>query len=100
MSPIKSSLSSENVRWIFCCYINTTSILQIIRITNIPNWYFERVVFPEMRLLFEAPHLAKLEVHTAEAPSAILADKIPCGSLLLLPYYPNQTDGTPDPNNR
>lgn len=64
-----------------CHYINTTSRLQIVRITNIPNWYFERVVFPGQRLLFETPRWAKLEIYTAQLPSAILSDKIPCEHL-------------------
>ena len=81
MSQIKSSLSSKNPGWILCYYVNTTSILQIVRITNITNCYFERVVFPGMRLLFDAPQMAKLEIYTADTPSTILADKIPCGSL-------------------
>ncbi len=39
---------------ILCSYKNQTPTVQIIRITNIPNWYFERVVFPGELLLFEA----------------------------------------------
>ncbi|MGL4377128.1 MAG: DUF1830 domain-containing protein, partial [Microcoleaceae cyanobacterium] len=27
---------------ILCWYINITSQVQVIRISNIPNWYFER----------------------------------------------------------
>ncbi|XGW00685.1 MAG: DUF1830 domain-containing protein [Leptolyngbya sp. BL-A-14] len=29
--------------------------MQIPRIVNIPNWYFERVVFSGQRFLFETP---------------------------------------------
>lgn len=30
---------------IICGYVSATNRVQIVRITNIPNWYFERVVF-------------------------------------------------------
>ena len=63
-----------------CCYTNATSKIQIARITNIPNWYFERVVFPGQRLVFEAMPQALLEIHSGMM-SAILADTIPCDRL-------------------
>ncbi len=82
MDQILDSLSPENSSCILCHYINATSILQIARITNIPNWYFERIVFPGQRLLFEAPQMAELEIHTDSIPSAILSNKIPCAKNL------------------
>ena len=78
MDQILDFLSPEDSSRILCSYVNATSILQIARITNISNWYFERVMFPGQRLLFEAPRLAQLEIHTTEIPSTILADKISC----------------------
>ena len=81
MNQISNSLSPEDSSRILCSYVNATSILQIARITNISNWFFERVIFPGQRLLFAAPRLAQLEIHTAEIPSAILANKIPCTRL-------------------
>ena len=81
MDQILDSLSFEDSSRILCSYVNATSILQIARVTNISDWYFERVMFPGQRLLFEAPRLAQLEIHTDEIPSAILADKIPCTRL-------------------
>ncbi|MBD1822375.1 DUF1830 domain-containing protein [Cyanobacteria bacterium FACHB-DQ100] len=68
---------------ILCCYVNATSQIQIARITNVPNWYFERVVFPGQRLLFEAMANAQLEIHTGMMASAILSDTIPCSSLMV-----------------
>ncbi len=68
---------------ILCCYVNATSKVQIARISNIPNWYFERVVFPGQRLVFEAVHEAVLEIHTGMMASAILSDNIPCDRLML-----------------
>lgn len=55
--------------------------MQIARISNIQNWYFERVVFPGQRLLFEAVPDAQLEIHTGMMASAILSDTIPCLTL-------------------
>ncbi|MEM8639016.1 MAG: DUF1830 domain-containing protein [Cyanobacteria bacterium P01_G01_bin.54] len=66
---------------VVCCYVNATSQIQIARITNIPNWYFERVVFPGQRLVFEAATTALLEIHTGMMASAILSDTIPCHRL-------------------
>jgi hypothetical protein len=63
---------------ILCYYVNPTNQIQIIRITNIPNWYFEKVVFPKQRLIFEAFPEALLEIHTGIMASAILSDKIQC----------------------
>lgn len=81
MSEILGSLPPQYPGRILCHYINTTSQIHITRITNITNWYFERAVFPGQRLLFEAPRLAKLEIHTGKLPTAVLADKIPCSQL-------------------
>ena len=66
---------------ITCEYLNTTSRLQVIRITNIPNWYFERITFPGQRLIFQAFPEALLEVHTYDRVTTILADHIPCASI-------------------
>ena len=78
MSQIEYFLPPKDSSCILCHYVNATSVFQIARITNIPSWYFERVVFPGQRLLFEAPLRAELEIHTGLIPSAILSDRIPC----------------------
>jgi len=64
-----------------CSYKNTHSQIQIARISNIPNWYFERVIFPGQVLLFEAFPEAELEIHTGTTVGSILSDKIPCSRL-------------------
>jgi hypothetical protein len=74
IDPVPSNASDL----ICCCYINATSKIQVARITNIPNWYFERVVFPGQRLLFEAMPAGQLEIHTGMMASSILSDTIPC----------------------
>lgn len=68
---------------LLCCYVNATNKIQVARISNISNWYFERVVFPGQRLVFEAPEIAQLEIHTGMMASAILSDKIPCVRLAI-----------------
>jgi Domain of unknown function (DUF1830) len=81
MAQILDPLPPDSTERILCCYVNATSKVQIARITNIPNWYFERVVFPGQRLMFETTTEALLEIHTGMMASAILSDKIPCDRL-------------------
>lgn len=81
MAQILDPLPQDNQNRILCCYVNATSQIQIARITNIANWYFERVVFPGQRLVFEAMTEALLEIHTGMMASSILSDKIPCDRL-------------------
>ncbi|MBW4560296.1 MAG: DUF1830 domain-containing protein [Mojavia pulchra JT2-VF2] len=83
MAQILDPLPPEQSGTILCCYINATSKIQVARISNIPNWYFERVVFPGQRLVFEAPQEAQMEIHTGMMASAILSDKIPCDRLVI-----------------
>jgi len=83
MSQLLDPLPSRSPDDMVCCYINATSKIQIARISNIPNWYFERVVFPGQRLVFEAVPDALLEIHTGMMASSILSDTIPCQRLRL-----------------
>ena len=85
MAQILDSLPSDDPAIILCCYVNATSKIQIARISNVENWYFERVVFPGQRLLFEAVATANLEIHTGMMASAILSDTIPCERLMVGP---------------
>jgi hypothetical protein len=78
MAQLIDPVPSNTSDLICCCYINSTSKIQVARITNIPNWYFERVVFPSQRLLFEALPEGQLEIHTGMMASSILSDTIPC----------------------
>lgn len=84
MTQIIDPLPSDNQKHIVCCYVNATSQIQVARITNIANWYFERVVFPGQRLVFEALPQALLEIHSGMMASAILSDTIPCNRLLVV----------------
>jgi hypothetical protein len=77
LAPSEESLASKGDYQILCCYINITNRIQIIRITNIPNLHWERVVFPGQRLMFEAAIEAKLEINTSETVTLI----VPCPKL-------------------
>lgn len=78
MSQILDSVPENHDQKIVCCYVNATSKIQIARITNIDNWYFEKVVFPAQQLIFEAFTDGQLEIHTGMMASSILSDVIPC----------------------
>lgn len=74
-------LPSEHGDQILCSYVNASNSIHVIRITNIPNWYFERVVFPSQRLWFKALPDAYLEIPTSAMVSGILSDRILCNCL-------------------
>jgi hypothetical protein len=79
---------------ILCCYVNATSQIQVARITNIVNWYFERVVFPGQRLVFEALAEGLLEIHSGMMATAILSDTIPCHRLCVNESSSSEEDNT------
>ncbi|MDV2998782.1 MAG: hypothetical protein N5P05_000388 [Chroococcopsis gigantea SAG 12.99] len=83
MAQILDPLPNDHKHSLLCCYVNATSQIQIVRITNVHNWYFERVVFPGQRLVFEAISEALLEIHTGMMASAIISDTIPCDRLCI-----------------
>lgn len=62
---------------ILCFYINATSRIQLIRMTNLTDVPWERVIFLGQRLLFEAVPSAQLEIHTDEIDIIL----IPCPQL-------------------
>ncbi|MEB3281890.1 MAG: DUF1830 domain-containing protein [Lyngbya sp.] len=64
-----------------CCYSNSSEKMQVVRITNIQNWYLERVVFPREYFLFEAPSEAELEVYEGDTNGVKLLAKHSCGNL-------------------
>lgn len=78
MAQVIDPIPNDDQQKLLCCYVNATSKIQVARITNVANWYFERVVFPGQRLVFEALPEAQLEIHTGMMASSILSDRIPC----------------------
>lgn len=63
-----------------CCYTNRTDKIQIARIVNIDQWYFEKVIFPQQRLLFNAPAEAELEIYGNDSGETT---RIRCEELLV-----------------
>ncbi len=82
MIPTTSSTNSQLciADLILCCYTNTSDRLQILRITNIPNWRLEGIVFPKQRYLFSALTSAVLEIHSS-TPSSQPVSHVPCTQL-------------------
>lgn len=93
MAQILDAIPNDDNNKILCCYVNATSQIQVARITNISNWYFERVVFPGQRLVFEALPEALLEIHSGMMASSILSDTIPCTTLSLVEEMVEDTMG-------
>ncbi|MFQ4146075.1 DUF1830 domain-containing protein [Chlorogloeopsis sp. ULAP02] len=79
--PYTSTLKQANQ--ILCFYKNTTSQIQIARISNIAN-NFEQVIFPGEQVLFEASPEAELEIYTSDTTGAEVANKILCSQLQVL----------------
>jgi hypothetical protein len=97
MAQILDPLPPQHSGEILCCYVNATSKIQVARISNIPNWYFERVIFPGQRLVFETPQEALMEIHTGTIASQILSDTIPCDRLAI--SEPNEHELDLEPIN-
>lgn len=83
-----SSLTPTTPEVALCCYVNATAHIEIARITNVPNYHLERVVFPGQRLIFKAPLTAKLEIHTGTVITSILSETIDCQELQLTSPFP------------
>ncbi|BAQ60485.1 hypothetical protein GM3708_891 [Geminocystis sp. NIES-3708] len=96
MAQILDAIPHNENDAILCCYVNATSQIQIARITNISNWYFERVVFPGQRLVFEALPEALLEIHSGMMASAILSDTISCKRLCVTEQKVSTENGEED----
>lgn len=64
-----------------CSYKNQTPFLQIVRITNITGWYFEKVVFSQQHIFFDGKYKAILEVYSSEFCTSLLVEKIACERL-------------------
>ncbi|MEM1254139.1 MAG: DUF1830 domain-containing protein [Cyanobacteria bacterium P01_H01_bin.21] len=78
MTQTLDPIPFDDTNTILCCYVNSSSKIQVVRVTNISNWYFERVAFPGQRLMFESNAEGQLEIHSGSMASSILEDTIPC----------------------
>ncbi|MBW4552283.1 MAG: DUF1830 domain-containing protein [Aphanocapsa sp. GSE-SYN-MK-11-07L] len=81
MTQTLDSLPLHYKQRVLCSYLNATGQVKIARIQNIPGWYFERVIFPGDRVLFEAVAEATLEIHTSQVAGTTQTDQIPCAQL-------------------
>ncbi|MGF1536596.1 MAG: DUF1830 domain-containing protein [Elainellaceae cyanobacterium] len=63
---------------ILCYYVNQSSEIQILRVASGASFYFEKVVFPSERLLFDAPQAALVEIFTQKATAPQI---VPCTQL-------------------
>ena len=70
---------STSARPSLCCYTNTTSHVQIIRLVNQSHTNWQRVVFPGERLMFEAGYDSNLEIQVSEG----IASLVNCKKLLV-----------------
>ena len=75
MTQILNRLPDKYGLNILCSYKNKTSTVQIVRITNIHNWHFERVVFPGELVLFKTFSEAVLEIYSSDEITTILRDR-------------------------
>ncbi|MEQ8541581.1 MAG: DUF1830 domain-containing protein [Coleofasciculus sp. D1-CHI-01] len=78
MTQLLYSRLNDSSNLMLCYYINGTGKTLIARITNIPNWRFERIIFPQERLFFEAPPQAQLELYGNGETAMGVIDSIPC----------------------
>jgi hypothetical protein len=84
VSSSQPQAENRNTSPILCYYQNATPKLQIVKIRNNPDFHFERVLFPQQRLFFEASPEAQLEIYTGSVASAVVADTIPCHKLKVI----------------
>lgn len=100
-NSLSSTPATARAGQITCRYVNQTTKLQVVRISNIPGYFFERVVFAGQQLLIDVDSEAVLEIHSHELATSIFSDRIPCSRLryaeaLTLPQNNAQPSGQRD----
>ncbi|MGL6342435.1 MAG: DUF1830 domain-containing protein [Waterburya sp.] len=80
-SKITRNITNELDKKILCAYQNLSSNWQIIKITNIPNYYWEKAVLPGQKIVFITSIKAVLKIFSADNITAILIDNISCQKL-------------------
>ncbi|MGL5083765.1 MAG: DUF1830 domain-containing protein [Microcoleaceae cyanobacterium] len=81
MTLVLDRLPQDFANKVMCYYLNQTQKVQVARISNITNWYLERVIFPGEYLLFEAPSDADLEIYQASKDGIELLEQQLCEHL-------------------
>lgn len=80
-TAVQETQTSSEGHPILCFYRNTTDKIQVAKISNFKHCYFEQVVFPAEKILFNAFPEAELEIYTGSMISAVLIEKIRCSQL-------------------
>lgn len=80
-SQITKNITNELDGKTLCAYQNLSSSWQIIKITNLPNYYWEKSVLPGQKIIFITSIKAILKVFSTKNITAILIDNIPCHQL-------------------
>jgi hypothetical protein len=89
----------KTVNSMLCYYANATNQVQILRIRNIPDWFYERVVFPRERLLMTTPTQAILEVYHGTPAGELLLAQVPCSHLEVNEGHPTHDSSSADQSN-
>ena len=63
-----------------CYYANPSADVQVLRIKESQNFYFEKVIFPQERLFFSAPRSSTLQVFN-QINGALSFNAIPCAQI-------------------
>lgn len=79
----QGSMLDDLPDYTLCFYTNITSQVQIIKITNIPNYCWEKAVFPGQQLIFEGKTSACLEIYNSDRPT-IPSQIISCQQLKIV----------------
>jgi hypothetical protein len=66
---------------ILCYYTNSTPKIQLIRVLDGHNCNYERVVFPQQRILFETTPEGRLEVYLERVGNSVLEQTFSCQNL-------------------
>ncbi len=61
-----------------CCYTNSTRNIQLIRVLDSQNCNYEKVVFPQQRILFETILDGRLEVYLEPEGKQVLEPTFAC----------------------
>ncbi|MCL2931499.1 MAG: DUF1830 domain-containing protein [Trichodesmium sp. MAG_R03] len=81
MTRSLDKLPKEESQKILCFYGNTTCKMQIARISNPENKYWERIVFPGERFLFEAVSETELEIYQTQENGDMKCEYFLCKGL-------------------
>jgi hypothetical protein len=95
MQPITSTKLTQQTSRMLCYYFNSTSKIQLVRIWNSKKYSgeysWEKIIFPQQRILFEAKPEEILEVHTKSEGKPLLESIFSCCNLKINQPQPQYT---------